>query len=107
MDINEKGAGQVTNYIKRGIQVQVKDFTSEKKAVIEFLQNRYATAAEVSTALNIWRPNMCRHKRQLEAAGQLIEVGKGICPITGFKAALLSCNENIIQQRQRQLRLAM
>jgi hypothetical protein len=107
MDIKEKGAEQGTNSVKTGIRNKVKDFTSEKKAVIEFLQDRYATAAEVSIALNIWRPNLCRHKRQLEEAGLLIEVGKGICPVTGFKAALLSCNAELIKNQQRQLRLAV
>ncbi len=88
-------------------QHKSKNFNSEKKAVLEYLRNNIATASETATALNIWIPSMCRHKRQLEKAGLLVVVGKGICPITKFPAKLLSTNPEIIEKRQIQLALSI
>ena len=69
---------------------------NELKEVYQYLQNNIATATMVSTALNIYRPNLCRRKRTLEKAGLLVEVKKGICKITRCRAAYLTCNPKFI-----------
>lgn len=58
----------------------------------EYLAKNNATATMASTALNIYRPSACRYKRWLQAAGQLWEVKKGVCTITGFPAMYLTTN---------------
>ncbi len=88
-------------------QHKTKQFQSEKQAVLDYLHHNIATSSETATALNIWIPSMCRHKRQLEKAGLLVVVGKCSCPITGFPAKLLSTNPEIIEKRQIQLALLM
>ena len=82
---------------------EVKDFKSEKEAVRKYLEANTATAAQVSIALGIWRANVCRHKRQLEDEGLLIELYKGQCPVTKFKAAYLTCNPWLLHQHKSRL----
>ncbi len=65
---------------------------TELQAVYEYLQNNTATATMAAVALNIYRPNLCRRKRTLQKAGHLIEIKKGICPVTKHLAAYLSTN---------------
>ena len=65
---------------------------NELKAVYDYLQTNIATATMVSTALNIYRPNLCRRKRALEKSGLLVEVKKGYCKVTRCKAAWLTTN---------------
>lgn len=68
------------------------NFESELKQVRAYLKKYDATATMVSIALNIYRPNLCRHKATLEKAGQLIVLHKAVCRATGYKADYLSCN---------------
>jgi hypothetical protein len=80
-----------------------KDFEAEKKRVLEYLKENTATASQVSIALDIWRPNMCRHKKQLQDAGLLVELYKDKCPVTHFKAAYLTCNDWLVRQHKEKL----
>lgn len=75
--------------------------TSELQAVYQHLTKFEATASMVSTALNIWRPNVCRYKALLEEQGKLIVHFRGRCQVTGHKADYLSSDPNIIIQAQR------
>ena len=72
------------------IEIQAKD--NELKAVHDFLLIQPATATQVARALNIYRPNLCRRKRVLEKAGQLMVIKKTICPVTKHTAGLLTTN---------------
>src|SRR5688572_4894990 len=100
---NEKTLpGEAGLVITKGGGHKDKDFRSETMQMCEFLKNSPATAAEVSIRLGIWRPNVCRHKRDLQKAGKLVELKKGICPITGFKAAFLTCDPDIILKKKLQ-----
>lgn len=65
---------------------------NELQAVYEYLQNNIATATMAATALNIYRPSLCRRKRTLEKAGKLMEVKTGYCKITKCEAAYLTSN---------------
>ena len=65
---------------------------TELKAVYDYLQTHTSTATMAAIALNIYRPNLCRRKRTLQKAGHLIEIKKGICPVTKHLAAYLSTN---------------
>ena len=65
---------------------------NELQAVYDYLQNNTDTATMAAVALNIYRPNLCRRKRTLQKAGHLIEIKKGICPVTKHLAAFLSTN---------------
>ena len=64
----------------------------ELKAIYEYLQSNIATATMTATALNIYRPSLCRRKRTLEKAGLLVEVKAGYCKVTKCKAAYLTTN---------------
>lgn len=77
---------------------------NELKAVHDFLFEQPATATQVATALNIYRPNLCRRKRTLEIAGQLMVIKKTICPITRHTAGLLTTNPALFPI-QKQLKL--
>ena len=59
---------------------------TQLQTIIEYLQNHVATASMVADATGVAQKNLCRYKRDLEQAGQLAEVRKGACQLTGFKA---------------------
>ncbi len=54
------------------------------------LKHSVATASMVCEALNIKQKNTCRYKRRYEENGQLAEVKKSKCPVTGFQAWFLT-----------------
>ncbi len=68
---------------------------SELQRVFIYLQKHTATASMVAAALHIHRPNLCRHKRELEKAGRLAEIKKGLCKITKHRAAYLTTNPDL------------
>ena len=68
------------------------NFESELKQVRAYLEKYDATATMVSIALDIYRPNLCRHKAILAKAGQLVVLHKAVCRATGYRADYLSCN---------------
>jgi hypothetical protein len=82
---------------------EVKDFAAQKKRMLEYLQEYNATAGEVAARLGIYRPNVCRFKRQLEEEGLLIELGKTKCSITHFPASVLTCDPELIGTGQLKL----
>ena len=80
---NNNGLNDVENQ-------QPKD--NELQAVFEYLKTHIATSTMAAVALNIYRPNLCRRKRTLEIAGQLMEVKTAYCKVTKCKAAYLTSN---------------
>jgi hypothetical protein len=72
---------------------------NELIAVYEYLQNNVATATMTATALNIYRPSLCRRKRSLEKAGLLVEVKNAYCKVTKCKAAYLTTNPEWFPQQ--------
>lgn len=70
---------------------------AELRAIRNYLANNTATARMAAEALNIQRPNFCRHKRSLEKAELLKELFISECKISGFKAAYLSCNPQLVK----------
>lgn len=49
----------------------------------------------VSKATGIPQKNICRYKRDLQQAGLLCEVRKGICELTKFRAYYLTTNPDL------------
>lgn len=80
---NNNGLNDVEN-------LQPKD--TELQAVYQYLLTNIATATMTATALNIYRPSLCRRKRTLEKAGLLMEVKTGYCKVTKCNAAFLTTN---------------
>lgn len=74
------------------------NFEAELKAVRNFLEKHNATATMVGEALNIYRPNICRHKRKLEIAGALKVTHRAICKITRHPADYLTTNPNLFKE---------
>lgn len=72
---------------------------NEIDIIHEYLKSNIATATQVAKALNIYRPNVCRHKRTLEKEGALIEVRKGPCPHTKHIASFLTTNPEILKEK--------
>jgi hypothetical protein len=68
------------------------------KAVRLYLTENVATSAMAANALNIRIPNVCRYKRQLEKANQLIVLNKGICKLTRHRADYLTCNPVLLNK---------
>lgn len=59
---------------------------TQQQTIFEYLLKCVATASMVADATGIPQKNICRYKRDLERAGKLAEVKKGVCQLTGFKA---------------------
>lgn len=93
--------GDQNRYFVDGHQhSKYRNFKAELKKVRAFLSDHNATATMTSIALDIYRPNLCRHKRTLEEQGTLIVTHKGTCKETGFKADYLTCNPELIKERE-------
>lgn len=77
--------------------------TTQLKTIFEYLQKEVATASMVSGATGIPQKNICRYKRDLEKAGQLKEVDKKLCRLTGFKAWYITTDQTkfpVLPQQQ-------
>lgn len=67
----------------------------EYRQFVDYLRRNTATCTMACVALNIYRPNGTRFKRWAQEAGQLWEVRKGICAVTGFPAQYLTTNPEL------------
>jgi hypothetical protein len=72
-------------------------FSNQSKTYFNYLQNHIATNSMVSKALNIPQKNLCRYKRDLQDAGLLFEVYKGICKHTKHRATYLTTNKDLLK----------
>lgn len=68
-----------------------KHFT-QLQAIFQYLLKHTATASMVTDATGVPQKCITRYKRDLEKAGRLWEIEKGICKKTGFKAWYLTTN---------------
>ncbi len=84
----------LNNSLVAGKRYKYNNSEAEITAVKNYLMNHVATATMISDALNIYRPNLCRHKRELQKQGILKELYKGFCRVTGWKATYLTCKLN-------------
>lgn len=71
---------------------------TQLKTIFHYLRKRVATASMVSKATGVPQKNICRYKRDLQKAGQLAEVKKGICQLTKFKAWYITCDPDQFPQ---------
>jgi hypothetical protein len=60
----------------------------------QYLQTRIETASMIAEATGIPQKNICRYKRFYEKRGQLAEVRKGKCWVTGYKANFITTNRD-------------
>jgi len=79
-------------------QIKDKHSRKEKETIFLFLQNHLATASMISKAMGIPQKNICRYKRDLEQAGELWEVSKQLCKVTGYKAWYLTTNIKLVHE---------
>jgi len=79
-----------------GLTIQeLKSIHSEKSLFYEALKYVSTTSRGLCKALNLSRPNCCRHKKDLESRGLLIQsVDKYVCRNSNDLAFLLSTNSN-------------
>lgn len=73
-------------------QGKYNQFKSELLRVRAYLAEHNASATMTAFALNIYRPNLCRHKHELQQSGVLAVTHRGRCSATGFKADYLTCD---------------
>lgn len=78
---------------------------TQVQTIFEYLQVNVATASMVADATGVPQKNICRYKRDLERTGLLVEVHKGVCQITGFKAWYITADPSQFPQQQQQLNL--
>jgi len=71
-------------------------YAADRLAVRDYLKKNTATATMTSVALDLYRPNVCRIKRELEKHDLLKEVFIARCKITKHRAAYLSTNPKIM-----------
>jgi hypothetical protein len=76
-------------------------FQKQAHAIFSYLKNHTATASMIAKATGIPQKNICRYKRDLEKAGQLIELHKSICKVTGFKAWYLTTNKRLFPKLKK------
>lgn len=67
---------------------------NQLQTIFEYLQNHVATASMVSEATGVPQKNICRYKRDLQQAGLLAEIKKGVCQQTGFKAWYITTDKS-------------
>jgi hypothetical protein len=79
-----------------GLTIQeLKSIHSEKSLFYEALKYVSTTSRGLCNALNLSRPNCCRHKKDLESRGLLIQsVDKYVCRNSYDLAHVLSTNQN-------------
>ena len=74
---------------------ELKSIYSEKALFFEALKHVSTTNRSLCKALNLSRPNCCRHKKELESRGLLIQsVDKYVCRNSYDLAHLISTNQN-------------
>ena len=74
---------------------ELKGIYSEKALFYEALKHVSTTNRSLCKALNLSRPNCCRHKKELESKGLLIQsVDKYVCRNSYDLAHLISTNQN-------------
>jgi hypothetical protein len=73
------------------------NFEAELKQIRQYLSKYNATATMVAVALDIYRPNLCRHKITLQIKGLLVVTHRAECKVTGYQADYLSCNPDIVK----------
>ena len=74
---------------------ELKGIYSEKALFYEALKHVSTTNRSLCKALNLSRPNCCRHKKELESRGLLIQsVDKYVCRNSYDLAHVLSTNQN-------------
>lgn len=94
---NSEGLNFLNSVQPLKIKTKYTNFSSELKEVREYLRTHNATSTMTAVALDIYRPNLCRHKRKLQKRGLLIETHSGICKETGFTAHYLTTNPDLIK----------
>lgn len=72
----------------------VSDHCNQVEILLDYLENRVATASMISEATGIPQKNICRYKRKLEKEGRLFELYKSRCKFTGRLACYLSLEKN-------------
>jgi hypothetical protein len=82
---------------KTPVQTQRKGKKSKSQIEIikDYLHDCIATASMTEQATGVHHKNICRHKRQLEKAGQLWQVMKRRCIRTGHTAWYLTTNPSL------------
>lgn len=84
-------------------------FEAEYRRFRDYLEKHTATCTMACENLGIRQKNATRYKRDLEENGQLIELFVGKCQHTGFLAAYLTTNKEIIKstlgEKRKQLTL--
>lgn len=63
---------------------------SQKQTMFEYLRENEVTASMLEMVTGIHQKSICRYKRELEKAGRLFEIRKGICLKTRHRAAFLT-----------------
>lgn len=77
-------------------QVKYTNSESQLRAFRNYLSENTATCSMAAKELGIPQKCLTRYKRQLEKAGNLVELFHGICKITGVRAAYLTTNHSLI-----------
>jgi hypothetical protein len=83
---------------------QFKRINAEREIVRTYLSNKIESANMASQALNITRPNMCRHIRKLQKSKLLFIAGMGICKVTGRKVYFVTCISNLLIKAHNEIK---
>lgn len=76
------------------------DFKTQCQTIFDYLKDKIATASMVAEATGVPQKNICRYKRDLEKSGQLWEVSRRNCELTGYKAWHITTNQDLAPNHQ-------
>lgn len=79
-------------------------FEAEYRRFRDYLKGNTVTCTMACENLGIRQKNATRYKRDLEENGELIELFVSKCKYTGFQAAYLTTNKEIIKSTLREKR---
>lgn len=71
---------------------------TDLKTIFYYLRKNTATMSMVSYATGIPQKSITRYKRDLEKAGQLYELVKDKCKITGYRAWYVTTNPDLFPE---------
>jgi len=78
---------------------------NDLQRVYDRLLTHTESATMTAVALNIYRPSLCRRKKDLEIAGRLAVVKKAYCKITGRLVQYLTTDSKIFPISSQQLKM--
>lgn len=84
------------------IQRRNKDSVTQMQVVFKCFFESPKTMYQVEKETGVCRPNVCRYVCEWEKKGNIQELRKGKCPVSGYTAGFYSTNKELFKKEERQ-----